>query len=57
VRELKKIIFKVNAQTTAEGELLHFDTFTEMLRIPAARNNKAKKFSDFLFAPVSAIII
>jgi len=36
---------------------LCFDELIEMLRIPYARNNKAKKFADFLFAPVPAMLI
>lgn len=55
---IKEILFDINARSQQEGEpLLHFDTLVEILRIPYARNNQAKIFSDFLFSPVKAIAI
>jgi len=58
VMEIKKVLFNTNACKNEEGEMsLCFDDLTEMLRIPYARNNKAKSFADFLFAPVPAMLI
>lgn len=55
---IKEILFDINARAQAEGEaMLDFDKFAETLRIPYARNNHAKIFSDFLFSPVKAIQI
>jgi hypothetical protein len=51
-------LFNANAVKTKEGEMtLCFDELIDMLRTPYARNNKAKKFADFLFAPVPAMLI
>ena len=52
VSMLKKILFNANAP---DGQGLTMDTFVESLRIPAARQKNAKRFSDFLLAPVKSI--
>lgn len=55
---IKEIIFDINAKKQPDGEsVLDFNAFAEDLRIPYARNNYAKKFSDFLFMSVKPITI
>lgn len=53
LHSLKEILFDTNAP----NGVLDFDKFIEICRIPYARNNKARRFSDFLLAPVPAIRI
>jgi hypothetical protein len=57
VSQLKQILFDTNAcaEHPDSGKGVAVDTFVEMLRIPAARQKNAKKFSDFLFAAVKPI--
>lgn len=51
-------MFDLHATPQAEGEaMLSFEKFADVVRFPYARNNQAKIFSDFLFAPVQAMKI
>jgi len=55
---IKGVLFDLHATPQPEGEpMLNFEKFAEVVRFPYARNNQAKIFSDFLFAPVQAMKI
>jgi hypothetical protein len=52
---LKKILFNTNAVDSPNGKGVMMESLVESLRIPAARQKNAKRFSDFLLAPVKPI--
>ena len=57
VSMLKKILFSTNATIDHPdgGKGVMMESFVEMLRLPAARQKTAKRFNDFLLAPVRPI--